>query len=288
MFMGISKMKITTIHSGNFKLDGGAMFGVVPKQLWHNLNPADDKNLCNWAMRCLLIQSENRNILIDTGIGNKQSEKFFSHYHLNGDYSLDVSLNNAGLTPQDITDVILTHLHFDHCGGAVKEVDGELVPYFENAQYYVTQEQWESAMNPNPREKASFLKENFEPLATHNKVKFVRQGDKIAGVIDIHVFYGHTNGMICPLINLPDGKKLFYAADLFPSSAHLKPHFVMAYDIAPLKTMEERSKINELGSQESWWYFYEHDLKVEISQIALNEKGQPEVLNPTLLSEVFI
>ena len=288
MFMGISKMKITTIHSGNFKLDGGAMFGVVPKQLWHNLNPADDKNLCNWAMRCLLIQSENRNILIDTGIGNKQSEKFFSHYHLNGDYSLDVSLNNAGLTPLDITDVILTHLHFDHCGGAVKEVDGELVPYFENAQYYVTQEQWDSAMNPNPREKASFLKENFEPLAKHNKVQFVRQGDKIAGVIDIHVFYGHTNGMICPLINLPDGKKLFYAADLFPSSAHLKPHFVMAYDIAPLKTMEERSKINELGSQESWWYFYEHDLKVEISQIALNEKGQPEVLNPTLLSEVFI
>ena len=288
MFMGISKMKITTIHSGNFKLDGGAMFGVVPKQLWHNLNPADDKNLCNWAMRCLLIQSENRNILIDTGIGNKQSEKFFSHYHLNGDYSLDVSLNNAGLTPQDITDVILTHLHFDHCGGAVKEVDGELVPYFENAQYYVTQEQWDSAMNPNPREKASFLKENFEPLAKHNKVQFVRQGDKIAGVIDIHVFYGHTNGMICPLINLPDGKKLFYAADLFPSSAHLKPHFVMAYDIAPLKTMEERSKINELCSQESWWYFYEHDLKVEISQIALNEKGQPEVLNPTLLSEVFI
>ena len=288
MFMGISKMKITTIHSGNFKLDGGAMFGVVPKQLWHNLNPADDKNLCNWAMRCLLIQSENRNILIDTGIGNKQSEKFFSHYHLNGDYSLDVSLNNAGLTPQDITDVILTHLHFDHCGGAVKEVDGELVPYFENAQYYVTQEQWDSAMNPNPREKASFLKENFEPLAKHNKVQFVRQGDKIAGVIDIHVFYGHTNGMICPLINLPDGKKLFYAADLFPSSAHLKPHFVMAYDIAPLKTMEERSKINELGSQESWWYFYEHDLKVEISRIALNEKGQPEVLNPTLLSEVFI
>ena len=191
MFMGISKMKITTIHSGNFKLDGGAMFGVVPKQLWHNLNPADDKNLCNWAMRCLLIQSENRNILIDTGIGNKQSEKFFSHYHLNGDYSLDVSLNNAGLTPQDITDVILTHLHFDHCGGAVKEVDGELVPYFENAQYYVTQEQWDSAMNPNPREKASFLKENFEPLAKHNKVQFVRQGDKIAGVIDIHVFYGH-------------------------------------------------------------------------------------------------
>ena len=288
MFMGISKMKITTIHSGNFKLDGGAMFGVVPKQLWHNLNPADDKNLCNWAMRCLLIQSENRNILIDTGIGNKQSEKFFSHYHLNGDYSLDVSLNNAGLTPQDITDVILTHLHFDHCGGAVKEVDGELVPYFENAQYYVTQDQWDSAMNPNPREKASFLKENFEPLAKHSKVQFVRQGDKIAGIIDIHVFYGHTNGMICPLINLPDGKKLFYAADLFPSSAHLKPHFVMAYDIAPLKTMEERSKINELGSQESWWYFYEHDLKVEISQIVLNEKGQPEVLNPTLLSEVFI
>lgn len=288
MFMEIFNMKLTSIHTGNFKLDGGAMFGVVPKQLWQNLNPADDKNLCNWAMRCLLVQFEGRNILIDTGIGNKQNEKFYSHYYLNGDFSLEASLKQAGLRTEDITDVILTHLHFDHCGGAVKRVNDELLPNFENAQYYVNQAHWESAMNPNPREKASFLKENFEPLLLHGKLQFVNHGDIIANCIEVHVFYGHTHGMIAPLIKLPQGEKLFYGADLFPSSAHLKPHFVMSYDIEPLKTMEERERINQMAVEEKWWYFYEHDLAIEVSQVGLNDKGQPEPINSGKLSEVLL
>ena len=288
MSMENSKMKVRTIHTGNFKLDGGAMFGVVPKQLWNKLNPADSNNLCNWAMRCLLIQTEDRNILIDTGIGDKQSESFFSHYDLNGSQSLLSSLKTEGLEPDDITDVLLTHLHFDHCGGAVTNKNGTLVPTFANAHYYVNKTQWDTAMNPNPREKASFLRENFEPLYDAGKVSFLEQGDTIEGVIEIHVFYGHTHGMIAPLICFPDGKKLFYGADLFPSSAHLKPHFVMAYDIEPLKTMSERARINEIAARDNWWYFYEHDLITEISQVAFNEKGQAYPINGSSLFEVFI
>lgn len=280
-------MKLTTIHTGNFKLDGGAMFGVVPKQLWQKLNPADENNLCNWAMRCLLVQTEGRNILIDTGIGNKQSEKFYSHYYLNGENSLMESLSKEGLRYEDITDVLLTHLHFDHCGGAINRVNEELVLAFPNAKYYVNETQWNSAMNPNPREKASFLKENFELLFDSGKLLFLQQGDIVANCIETHIFYGHTNGMIAPLINLPNGEKVFYGADLFPSSAHLKPHFVMSYDVEPLKTMQERETINKRAAQEGWWYFYEHDLQVEVSQVAFNEKGQAEAINSGFLSEIF-
>lgn len=280
-------MKLTTIHTGNFKLDGGAMFGVVPKQLWQKLNPADEKNLCNWAMRCLLVQTDGRNILIDTGIGNKQSEKFYSHYYLNGGNSLMESLSKAGLQADDITDVLLTHLHFDHCGGAINRVNGELVLAFPNAKYYVNETQWNSAMNPNPREKASFLKENFELLLDSGKLSFTEQGDIIANCIEAHVFYGHTHGMIAPLISLPNGEKVFYGADLFPSSAHLKPHFVMSYDVEPLKTMQERETINKRAVEEGWWYFYEHDLHVEVSQVTYNEKGQAEPVKSGFLSEVF-
>lgn len=280
-------MKLTTIHTGNFKLDGGAMFGVVPKQLWQKLNPADVNNLCNWAMRCLLVQTEGRNILIDTGIGNKQSEKFYSHYYLNGENSLMESLSKEGLRNEDITDVLLTHLHFDHCGGAINRVNEELVLAFPNAKYYVNETQWNSAMNPNPREKASFLKENFELLFDSGKLLFLQQGDIVANCIETHIFYGHTNGMIAPLINLPNGEKVFYGADLFPSSAHLKPHFVMSYDVEPLKTMQERETINKRAAQEGWWYFYEHDLQVEVSQVTFNEKGQAEAINSGFLSEIF-
>lgn len=280
-------MNLTTIHTGNFKLDGGAMFGVVPKQLWQKLNPADEKNLCNWAMRCLLVQIEGRNILIDTGIGNKQNEKFYSHYYLNGKNSLQESLAEEDLAFEDITDVLLTHLHFDHCGGAINRVNDQLVPAFPNAQYYVNEAQWNSAMSPNPREKASFLRENFEPLLQSGKLNFLNQGDTIEHCIETHVFYGHTHGMIAPLIHHPNGKKILYGADLFPSSAHLKPHFVMSYDVEPLKTMQERDSINKRAVQEGWWYFYEHDLNIEVSQIAFNEKGQAEPINAGYLSEVF-
>lgn len=280
-------MKLHTIHTGNFKLDGGAMFGVVPKQLWQRLNPADEKNLCNWAMRCLLIQTNDRNILIDTGIGNKQDSSFFMHYDLNGPDNLDNSLRAINLNAEDITDVILTHLHFDHCGGAVINVDGNLIPKFPNATYYSNELHWNCATNPNPREKASFLKENFVPLKDADKVTFVNEGDIIADCIEVNIFNGHTAGMIAPLITLPNGEKLLYGADLFPSSAHLKPHFVMSYDIEPLKTMEERARTNQRAIEENWWYFYEHDLNVEVSQVGLNSKGQVEPVNQRRLAEIL-
>ncbi len=280
-------MKLTTIHSGNFKLDGGAMFGVVPKQLWNKLNPADEQNLCNWAMRCLLVEVDDRKILIDTGIGKKQSDKFYSHYDLNGPHSLDASLHSAGLSNREITDVILTHLHFDHCGGAVIRDGEKLITAFPNATYYSTKEQWEHALNPNPREKASFLKENIEPISHAGQLEYVKEGDLIAGCIKVLVCNGHTRGMMTPLIHVNDDLNILYAADLFPSSAHLKPNFVMSYDIEPLKTMEERTRINQLAVQGNWLYYFEHDLNIETSEVSFNEKGQPVAVNPRSLSEVL-
>lgn len=266
-------MKLSTIHTGNFKLDGGAMFGVVPKMLWNKINPADENNMCNWAMRCLLIEVNDRKILIDTGIGNKQSEKFYSHYYLNGSDSLANSLNEIGVGFDEITDVLLTHLHFDHCGGAVTEIEGKYSPSFPNATYYTTKSHWFHANNPNPRERASFLHENFYVLMENNVLKFVKEGDFIADVIEIMVFNGHTIGMIAPLIHLANGNKLFYGADLIPSSGHLKPNFVMSYDIQPLVSMEERERINAKALESGWFYFYEHDLNVEVSNIHKNERN---------------
>jgi len=266
-------MKLFTIHTGNFKLDGGAMFGVVPKMLWNKINPADENNMCNWAMRCLLIEVNDRKILIDTGIGNKQSEKFYSHYYLNGSDSLANSLNEIGVGFDEITDVLLTHLHFDHCGGAVTEIEGKYSPSFPNATYYTTKSHWFHANNPNPRERASFLHENFYALMENNVLKFVKEGDFIADVIEIMVFNGHTIGMIAPLIHLANGNKLFYGADLIPSSGHLKPNFVMSYDIQPLISMEERERINAKAVESGWFYFYEHDLNVEVSNIHKNERN---------------
>jgi len=266
-------MKLSTIHTGNFKLDGGAMFGVVPKMLWNKINPADENNMCNWAMRCLLIEVNDRKILIDTGIGNKQSEKFYSHYYLNGSDSLANSLNEIGVGFDEITDVLLTHLHFDHCGGAVTEIEGKYSPSFPNATYYTTKSHWFHANNPNPRERASFLHENFYALMENNVLKFVKEGDFIADVIEIMVFNGHTIGMIAPLIHLANGNKLFYGADLIPSSGHLKPNFVMSYDIQPLVSMEERERINAKALESGWFYFYEHDLNIEVSNIHKNERN---------------
>jgi len=266
-------MKLSTIHTGNFKLDGGAMFGVVPKMLWNKINPADENNMCNWAMRCLLIEVNDRKILIDTGIGNKQSERFYSHYYLNGSDSLANSLNEIGVGFDEITDVLLTHLHFDHCGGAVTEIEGKYSPSFPNATYYTTKSHWFHANNPNPRERASFLHENFYALMENNVLKFVKEGDFIADVIEIMVFNGHTIGMIAPLIHLANGNKLFYGADLIPSSGHLKPNFVMSYDIQPLVSMEERERINAKALECGWFYFYEHDLNIEVSNIHKNERN---------------
>jgi glyoxylase-like metal-dependent hydrolase (beta-lactamase superfamily II) len=281
-------MKVHIIHSGNFKLDGGAMFGVVPKTIWNKLNPSDDNNMCNWAMRCLLIETENQRILIDTGIGNKQSDKFYSHYSLNGDYSLTKSLSEAGFTTDDITDVLLTHLHFDHCGGAiVRNDDQSLSLAFPNAKYHLTESHWKHANNPNPREKASFLIENFELIGTSGKLNFVNDGDMLANCIEVKVFNGHTIGMIAPLIHLENGRKILYAADLYPSAAHIPANYVMSYDIQPLITMNERIKMNELAFTEQIIFFYEHDVAVEASLVGKNEKGQFHAVNPGKLANLI-
>jgi glyoxylase-like metal-dependent hydrolase (beta-lactamase superfamily II) len=281
-------MKVHIIHSGNFKLDGGAMFGVVPKSIWNILNPADDNNMCNWAMRCLLIETEDKRILIDTGIGNKQSEKFYSHYSLNGDFSLNKSLQEAGFTPEDITDVLLTHLHFDHCGGAVvRNVDETLSLAFPNATYHLTESHWHHANHPNPREKASFLIENFEIIGSSGKLNFVNEGDILANCVEVKVFDGHTIGMIAPLIHLDNGRKLLYAADLYPSAAHIPANYVMSYDIQPLITMQERMKMNEMAYNEQIIFFYEHDVAAEASLVGKNEKGQFHALNQGKLANLI-
>lgn len=266
-------MKIHSISTGNFKLDGGAMFGVVPKSIWNRLNPADENNLCNWAMRCLLVEDGDRRILIDTGIGNKQSEKFYGYYYLNGTDSLIQSIENTGNTVDSITDVILTHLHFDHCGGAVKRDSEQLIPAFPNATYYLTEAHWNHANNPNPREKASFLPENFVPLKEHGVLQFVNDGDKIGNFITLKVVGGHTVSMICPYIETPE-IKLFYGADLFPSAAHIPVNYVMGYDIEPLITMQERAKCNKWAVENGVYYFYEHDVKIACSAVVVNERGQ--------------
>ena len=281
-------MKVHIIHSGNFKLDGGAMFGVVPKSIWNKLNPSDENNMCNWAMRCLLIETDNQLVLIDTGIGNKQSDKFYSHYSLNGDYSLTKSLNEAGFTANDITDVLLTHLHFDHCGGAVvRNLDETLSLAFPNATYHLTESHWNHANNPNPREKASFLIENFELIGTSGKLNFVNVGDFLAGCIEVKVFEGHTLGMIAPLIHLDNGQKILYSADLYPSAAHIPANYVMSYDIQPLISMNERITMNELALTEQIIFFYEHDVAVEASLVGKNEKGQFHAVDPGKLANLI-
>lgn len=274
-------MKVHIVHTGNFKLDGGAMFGVVPKVLWQKWVPADENNLCNWAMRCLLVETGDRKILIDTGIGNKQSEKFFGFYHLNGNDSLDGSLDNLGLSPSDITDVLLTHLHFDHVGGAVvRNESGELVPKFPNATYHVTEAQWNHANHPNDREKPSFLPENFVSLQEHKVLNFVKDGDFLFDCIEVKVFNGHTIGMIAPLIHGPD-YTLMYMADLIPAAAHIPVNYVIGYDIQPLVTMEEKKTILPWLMDKNAWLFFEHDAATTVCQIAKNEKGQFTAVNQT-------
>ncbi|PHX92420.1 MAG: MBL fold metallo-hydrolase [Flavobacteriales bacterium] len=269
-----SNTKIHAIPTGNFKLDGGAMFGVVPKNIWQKLILPDENNLCNWAMRCVLVETADRRILIDTGIGNKQNEKFYSYYHLNGDNSLEKSIGRVGFGFEDITDVLLTHLHFDHCGGAVFRNDNlALVPRFPNALYHVTSQHWEHANHPNEREKASFLPENFEPLMKAGKINFVKDGDTIADCIDIKVFNGHTFGMIVPLIHSNDQKYMFMA-DLIPSSAHVSINYVMGYDIQPLITMAEKKALLPWLEKNGVFLIYEHDLQCLGSRVEGNEKGQ--------------
>lgn len=267
-------MKIYSIDTGFFKLDGGAMFGVVPKSLWNRTNPADENNLCTWAMRLLLIEDGKQLILIDTGIGDKQSEKFFSHYFLHGDATLDKSLAKHGFHRDDITDVFLTHLHFDHVGGAIRRDGEKLIPAFKNAYYWSNKQHWEWAVNPNQREKASFLKENILPIQESGQLKFVE--DKSSGIlnsnISIRFAFGHTDAMMLPQISYR-GKTILYIADLLPSVGHIPLPYVMAYDMFPLKTLEERELYWNEIVENDYIVFLEHDAVNECCTLQMTEKG---------------
>ena len=266
-------MKLYTINTGYFKLDGGAMFGVVPKSIWNKLNPADDNNMCSWALRCLLIEDGNRLMLIDNGMGDKQDAKFFGHYYLHGDDTLDGSLAKNGFGKNDITDVFLTHLHFDHCGGSIKKEGNKLIPAFKNAIYWSNDRHWKWATQPNEREKASFLKENIIPIYQSGQLKFVE--DSASGFPDeVHVrqVFGHTEAMMLPQVTYK-GKTIVYMADLLPSAAHIPLPYVMAYDMFPLTTLNEKKAFLTEASENNYVLFFEHDPKHECCTLEMTEKG---------------
>src|SRR6476620_935824 len=254
------QMKLYPIETGNFKLDGGAMFGVVPKTIWNKTNPADENNLIDIAARCLLIEDGNRLILIDTGMGNKQSDKFFGYYSLWGTHSMDKSLAHCGFHRDDITDVFMTHLHFDHCGGSVqwnKDKTG-YEPAFKNAKFWSNENHWEWATKPNAREKASFLKENIEPMQQSGHLNFVPIGTSPFAQFDILFSSGHTDQMMIPKIRY-NGKTVCYMADLLPSVGHIPLPYVMAYDSKPLITMVEKEKFLNEAVDNNYVLFFEHD-----------------------------
>lgn len=267
-------MKLHTINTGLFKLDGGAMFGVVPKAIWQKTNPADANNLCTWAMRCLLVEDGNKLVLIDTGIGNKQDEKFFSHYYLHGDDSMENSLGSLGFSLADVTDVFLTHLHFDHVGGAVVRTHDKLGPTFKNATYWSNERHWQWAIEPNAREKASFLKENILPIQESGQLKFIDEVENLEwqNNINISFAYGHTDAMMLPKINYKD-KTLVYMADLLPSVGHLPLPYVMAYDMFPLKTLTEKQAFLEEAVDKNYVLYLEHDPVNECCTLQGTEKG---------------
>jgi glyoxylase-like metal-dependent hydrolase (beta-lactamase superfamily II) len=270
-------MRLKSIHTGFFKLDGGAMFGVVPRRMWAKLNPPDENNLCTWSMRCLLIQTgEGRNILVDTGIGHKQDAKFRSHFEPHGQQNLLDSLAQAGLSAADITDVFLTHLHFDHCGGAISlSTEGVPKPTFPNAIYWSNQKHWDWAMQPNPREQASFLKENFTPLRDWGLVRFVEEieGIELLPNIFVHFAYGHTEAMM--YLKIKNGDKTFiYGADLMPSQWHVPMPYVMAYDIRPLVTLKEKEQLLQEAVAEGAYFILEHDPIAACMSLKKDEKGR--------------
>ncbi len=279
-------MKLHTIETGYFKLDGGAMFGVVPKTIWQKLNPPDERNLCTWQMRCLLIEDGKQLILIDCGLGNKQDEKFFSHYEPHGDSSLEKSIHELGYSFDDVTDVLLSHLHFDHCGGAIKREGEKLVPAFKNAVYWSNEKHWDWATKPNDREKASFLKENILPIQQSGQLKFAEGGSNlIHRDITMKTVSGHTEAMFIPHIKVGD-KTLVYCADLFPSMAHIPLPYIMAYDTRPLLTLDEKKKFLAEAAANNYYLFFEHDRVNECCSLQQTERGmrEKEVFK---LSEVF-
>jgi len=277
-------MKLYTVNTGYFKLDGGAMFGVVPKSMWNKLNPADENNMCPWALRSLLIEDGNRLLLIDNGMGNKQDAKFFGHYYLHGDDTLDGSLAKHGFSKDDITDVFLTHLHFDHCGGSIVKEGDRLVPAFKNAVYWSNEDHWQWATAPNDREKASFLKENILPIKESGQLQFIPvpgkgldahgklSSTRFTDTISVRFVSGHTDKMMLPQISY-NGKTIVYMADLLPSVAHIPIPFIMAYDMFPLTSLNEKKTFLQEAVDNDYILYFEHDPLNECCSLQATEKG---------------
>lgn len=285
-------MKIYPIETGNFKLDGGAMFGVVPKSLWQRTNPTDEKNMIDMSMRCMLIEDGDRLTLIDTGVGDKQSEKFFSYYFLFGGYSLDASLAKHGFHRDDITDVFLTHLHFDHCGGSIqwnKDRTG-YEPAFKNAKFWSNESHWNWAANPNAREKASFLKENINPIQESGQLNFIdlpKTNVLQNSLLGFDIFFadGHTEKQMIPQIQYQE-KTLVFMADLLPTTGHIPLPYVMGYDTRPLLTLDEKQYFLNKAADNEYYLFLEHDAQSELCTVQHTEKGV-RLKNTFKFNEIF-
>ena len=266
-------MRLHVINTGFFKLDGGAMFGVVPKVIWQKTNPADDKNLCTWAMRCLLVEDGDRLILIDNGIGDKQNDRFFSYYYLHGEDTLLNSIRQVGFSPGEITDVFLTHLHFDHCGGGVATHNGRPELVFSNAKYWSNLSHWQWALQPNAREKASFLKENILPMEESGHLHFLDINSKSPfPQFDIMTVDGHTEKQMLPKIRYKD-KTIVFVADLLPSAGHVPLAYVMGYDTRPLVTLQEKDVFLKEAADQGYILFFEHDPVQECCTVKRTERG---------------
>ena len=270
-----------SIETGNFKLDGGAMFGVVPKAIWKKTNPADDLNMIDMAARSLLIETTSSLILIDTGLGDKQDEKFFSHYHKWGEYSIDDTIKKAGFSSGDVTDVFFTHLHFDHCGGAIIRKGNRLIPRFENANFWVNKGHWEWANSPNSREKASFLPDNILPLKESGKLNLIDANEKPLG-FDILTVNGHTEKMMLPVLEFKS-RTIVFVSDLIPTSGHVRVPFIMGYDTRPLQTLREKESFLEKAAKDKFLLFLQHDVKNEI--IDIKKENNKFKLNKTFKLE---
>jgi glyoxylase-like metal-dependent hydrolase (beta-lactamase superfamily II) len=267
-------MKLLPLNITNFKIDGGAMFGVVPKTLWQRTYPADDANLCSWALRSLVVEVGKRVILIDDGFGDKQDDKFFSHFHLFGGEGLLDGLANLGYHADDITDVVLTHLHYDHCGGGVRvnSIDGSYETVFPNAKFHISRAQWEWAINPNAREADSFLKENILPMYELGLVNFIDGDCFLTDGVELRIFNGHTKGQIIPIIHHPKGG-LVFVADLFPSTSHIPLPYIMSYDVEPMVTLREKEDFLEESLAKGYTYFFQHDFYTECCTLHQTKKG---------------
>ncbi len=266
-------MNLYSIETGKFKLDGGAMFGVIPKVLWQKMYPADENNQCTWTMRCLLVDNGSQKILIDSGIGDKQDEKFHKNFGLFGDVTLLESLKKVGFEPKDITDIVHTHLHFDHCGGTIKyNENGNLVPTFPNANIWIGKEHWNEAMNPNMRERASFLKENLLPIKESGKLIFIEEECELFPNFFVKFFHGHTIGQVIPFINY-EGRWLVYGGDLFPSYAHVYEPYIMGYDMNARQTLADKERFFEEAHKLNYTLFFEHDVYNECGSIIKTDKG---------------